>query len=155
MTKAGYNRPRAAGLLAFAFAPASPPAVPPRLVVVIAVDQLRADYLDRFRPWFGPDGFNRFFRTGAVYPRARYEHVTTETCPGHAAQISHPGSDAVVPAIARGGAVGHLERLLDLAALFERRDHGVHVVAVESVTHAPHQLDVLLGHRRPVSAAKR
>ena len=28
----------------------------PRLVVVIAVDQLRPDYLDRFRPYFGPRG---------------------------------------------------------------------------------------------------
>ena len=88
----------AAGLLAFAFAAASPPAVPPRLVVVIAVDQLRADYLDRFRPWFGPDGFNRFFRTGAVYPRARYEHVTTETCPGHAVMLtgSYGGVNGIV-----------------------------------------------------------
>ena len=42
------------------------PTPPPKLVVVIAVDQLRADYLDRFRPWFGPGGFNRLLRTGAV-----------------------------------------------------------------------------------------
>jgi hypothetical protein len=73
------------------------PIPPPRLVVVIAVDQLPADYLDRFRPWFGPGGFNRFFRTGAVYPRARYEHVTTETCPGHAVMLT--GSYATVNGI--------------------------------------------------------
>ena len=86
-----------AGLLALAFATAPPPVAPPRLVVMIAVDQLRADYLDRFRPWFGPDGFNRFFRTGAVYPRARYEHVITETCPGHAVMLT--GSYASVNGI--------------------------------------------------------
>ena len=65
-----------------------PAASPPRLVVVIAVDQLPAYYLDRFRPWFGPGGFNRFFRAGAVYPRARYAHVITETCPGHAVMLT-------------------------------------------------------------------
>jgi predicted AlkP superfamily pyrophosphatase or phosphodiesterase len=84
-----------AGLLLLALA--SAPVRPPALVVVIAVDQLRADYLDRFRPWFGPGGFNRFLREGASYPRARYEHVTTETCPGHAVMLT--GSYATVSGI--------------------------------------------------------
>jgi Type I phosphodiesterase / nucleotide pyrophosphatase len=88
-------------LLAWTFAAAPPASAPPRLVVVIAVDQLRADYLDRFRPWFGPRGFNRFLRTGAVYPRARYEHVTTETCPGHAVMLT--GSYATVNGIVANG----------------------------------------------------
>ncbi|MDQ2980081.1 MAG: alkaline phosphatase family protein [Acidobacteriota bacterium] len=60
------------------------PAPKPSLVVVISVDQMRADYLDRFRPWFGKDGFNRFLERGAVYPEARHRHATTFTCPGHA-----------------------------------------------------------------------
>jgi predicted AlkP superfamily pyrophosphatase or phosphodiesterase len=57
----------------------------PSLVVVISVDQMRADYLDRFRPYFGKDGFNRFLEHGAVYPEARYRHAVTYTGPGHAA----------------------------------------------------------------------
>src|SRR4029453_65568 len=56
----------------------------PSLVVVISVDQMRADYLERFRPWFGPDGFNRFLEKGAVFPQARHRHSTTFTGPGHA-----------------------------------------------------------------------
>jgi len=61
-------------------------AVPgPSLVVVISVDQMRADYLDRFRPWFGKDGFNRFLERGAVWTEARHRHATTFTGPGHAA----------------------------------------------------------------------
>ncbi|HTD53362.1 MAG TPA: alkaline phosphatase family protein, partial [Thermoanaerobaculia bacterium] len=32
----------------------------PSLVVVVSVDQMRADYLDRFGPYFSKDGFNRF-----------------------------------------------------------------------------------------------
>src|SRR2546426_10675973 len=49
----------------------------PALVVVISVDQMRADYLDRFRPWFGDDGFNRFLKTGASFPNAAYRNAAT------------------------------------------------------------------------------
>ncbi|HYC33532.1 MAG TPA: alkaline phosphatase family protein [Gemmatimonadales bacterium] len=62
----------------------APRPVRPRLVVAIAVDQLRADYMDRFRPYFGPGGFNLFLTRGARFAQARYEHATTSTCPGHA-----------------------------------------------------------------------
>jgi hypothetical protein len=65
-------------------APRLPPRSRPRLVVVIAVDQLRADYIDRFRPWFGPGGFNLFLQRGARFAQARHRHATTSTCPGHA-----------------------------------------------------------------------
>ncbi len=60
------------------------PVLPPRLVVVLVVDQLRADYMDRFRPFFGRSGFNLFLERGARYPQARHQHGTTSTCPGHA-----------------------------------------------------------------------
>ena len=60
----------------------------PRLVVAIAVDQLRADYMDRFRPFFGPSGFNLFLQRGASFASARYEHATTSTCPGHAVMLT-------------------------------------------------------------------
>lgn len=65
-------------------ASAQAPAATPRLVVAIAVDQLRADYMDRFRPFFARGGFDLFFRRGASFAEARYEHATTSTCPGHA-----------------------------------------------------------------------
>jgi arylsulfatase A-like enzyme len=57
----------------------------PALVVVISVDQMRADYLERFRPWFGRDGFNRLLERGARFREARHRHAATFTCPGHAA----------------------------------------------------------------------
>ncbi|HTD52417.1 MAG TPA: alkaline phosphatase family protein, partial [Thermoanaerobaculia bacterium] len=57
----------------------------PSLVVVISVDQMRPDYLDRFRPYFGKDGFKRFLDRGAVFPQARQRHAVTFTGPGHAA----------------------------------------------------------------------
>ncbi len=65
-------------------APAQAPAAKPRLVVAIAVDQLRADYMDRFSRFYGRSGFNLFLQRGASFAEARYEHATTSTCPGHA-----------------------------------------------------------------------
>ncbi len=56
----------------------------PALIVVISVDQMRSDYLTRFRPWFRRDGFRRFLERGARYPESRHRHATTVTCPGHA-----------------------------------------------------------------------
>lgn len=63
---------------------AQAPGAKPRLVVAIAVDQLRADFMDRFRPFFARGGFNLLLQRGASFPSARYEHATTSTCPGHA-----------------------------------------------------------------------
>ncbi len=60
----------------------------PRLVVAIAVDQLRADYMERFRPFFGRGGFNLFLERGASFTAARHEHATTSTCPGHAVMLT-------------------------------------------------------------------
>jgi len=72
-------------LLLAVFTTAATAAEPPRLVVVISVDQLRFDYVDRFSPWLTERGFKRFRREGAVFPNARYRYSVTFTGPGHAA----------------------------------------------------------------------
>ncbi len=66
--------------------PPAPEAGPerPRLVLVIVIDQCRADYFERFLPFFGERGFRRLLREGAVYSDVRYRHATTYTGPGHA-----------------------------------------------------------------------
>jgi arylsulfatase A-like enzyme len=74
----------AGAAMLFLAAIALPAAEKPSLVVVISVDQMRADYLDRFRPYFGKDGFNRFLERGAWYTQAHHRHSYTETAPGHA-----------------------------------------------------------------------
>lgn len=56
----------------------------PGLIVVISIDQMRTDYLARFRPYFGRDGFNRFLQRGAQFPENRHRHAVTFTGPGHA-----------------------------------------------------------------------
>lgn len=60
----------------------------PRLAVVISIDQFRADYLERFRPFFVDGGLNRFLRDGIVFTDAHYRHGVTKTAPGHAVILS-------------------------------------------------------------------
>ena len=43
----------------------------PRLVVNIAVDQLRTDYIEHFAPLYGEEGFKRLLQKGRVYEAAR------------------------------------------------------------------------------------
>ena len=60
----------------------------PSLVVVIALDQFRADYLQRFRSHFGPNGFNLFLNQGTVFTDCHYKHAFTITGPGHAVMLT-------------------------------------------------------------------
>jgi len=76
--------------------PSSRPGVslPEGLVLVIVVDQMRADELD---PAFG-GGLGWLARKGRVYPDALVDHAHTETCPGHAVLLTghHPGPAGVL-----------------------------------------------------------
>src|SRR5262245_44215427 len=55
----------------------------PKLVVLLVVDQMRADYVDRFKDeWTA--GLKRLVTDGAWYSRAAYPYLTTVTCAGHA-----------------------------------------------------------------------
>jgi predicted AlkP superfamily pyrophosphatase or phosphodiesterase len=54
----------------------------PRLVVMLIVDQMRADYLQTFaRHWQG--GFRTLLNEGLVFDNARYPYLNTLTCAGH------------------------------------------------------------------------
>ena len=58
-------------------------AAPPKLAVIIVVDQMRADYVDRFNgEWTG--GLKRMTTQGAWFQQAAYPYLTTVTCAGHA-----------------------------------------------------------------------
>jgi predicted AlkP superfamily pyrophosphatase or phosphodiesterase len=61
---------------------------PPKLVVAILVDQLRSDYLDRFRDQFGEGGFKLLLEKGAFMANAHYSYAPTVTGPGHASFLS-------------------------------------------------------------------
>ena len=59
----------------------------PRLVVLIAVDQMRADYLDRFMPQMS-GGLRKLAEEGAFFTNAFQDHAVTETAVGHAAMLA-------------------------------------------------------------------
>ena len=74
--------------LALAVWPAAGAAPPrPKLVVVITVDQLRPDYLARWRPQL-TGGFFTLLADGAVFTNAFQDHGVTETAPGHSTVLS-------------------------------------------------------------------
>jgi Type I phosphodiesterase / nucleotide pyrophosphatase len=56
----------------------------PKLVVVIVLDQFRADYLERYRTDFKGHGFKLFLDKGADFLDCYYDYANTETAPGHA-----------------------------------------------------------------------
>lgn len=60
------------------------PVDPPRLVVGIVVDQMRQEYLYRYYPKFGDDGFKRLINEGFMLRNAHYNYAPTVTGPGHA-----------------------------------------------------------------------
>jgi len=74
-----------------------PPAKPPRLVLALAIDQFRPDYLDRWRPQF-TGGLAFLLREGVFYPHGQQDHAITETAPGHSTMLSgrSPASTGIV-----------------------------------------------------------
>lgn len=56
----------------------------PQLVVVLVVDQMRYDYLAKFRANFGKDGFNRLLNEGSLCTSAKHEYMLTQQLPGYA-----------------------------------------------------------------------
>ena len=62
---------------------AAKPSAKPKLLVMIVVDQMRGDYVDKFRgQWTG--GLKRLVAEGAWFHEAAYPYAATETCVGHA-----------------------------------------------------------------------
>src|SRR6187402_2295758 len=56
----------------------------PKLVIVLVIDQFRADYLERYRADFKGRGFKLFLEKGAYFPDCYYDYANTKTAPGHA-----------------------------------------------------------------------
>ncbi len=56
----------------------------PKLVILLVIDQFRADYLDRYRADFKGRGFRLFLDHGAYFEDCYYDYANTKTAPGHA-----------------------------------------------------------------------
>jgi predicted AlkP superfamily pyrophosphatase or phosphodiesterase len=71
-------------LIAIQIAAASAYDAKPKLVVVITVDQLRADLLQRYKAKFTDGGFRLLMDRGAYFTDCNYNYVNLHTAPGHA-----------------------------------------------------------------------
>ena len=72
------------------------PAPPPKLMVVISVDQLSSDLFDEYRPLLN-GGFAKLGR-GTVFPHAYQGHAASETCPGHSTILTgaYPARNGII-----------------------------------------------------------
>jgi predicted AlkP superfamily pyrophosphatase or phosphodiesterase len=70
----------------------------PRLVLFIAVDQFRYDYLERFGDLFVANGFKRLLREGASWTQSNYDHMPTYTAPGHGTMMTgaYPAESGII-----------------------------------------------------------
>jgi hypothetical protein len=76
-------------LIAWA-APGAEPAADgrPKLAVIVVFDQMRGDYLERWKDLFVEDGFKRLQRDGIWFTNCHYPYACTITGPGHASILS-------------------------------------------------------------------
>src|ERR1041385_1076412 len=84
----GFLRLLMMPLLAIAFTTFAATPASPALVLVIMVDQFRADYLARFQPYFVPGGIRLFLEQGANFSDCIQRHAVTKTAPGHAVVLT-------------------------------------------------------------------
>jgi predicted AlkP superfamily pyrophosphatase or phosphodiesterase len=56
----------------------------PKLVIGVVVDQMKAEYLDRFYDDYSQEGFKRLMNEGYSFHNMNYNYVPTYTAPGHA-----------------------------------------------------------------------
>jgi predicted AlkP superfamily pyrophosphatase or phosphodiesterase len=63
----------------------------PRLVLLVTIDQLRTDFIQRFEHRLRPRGFRYLLKDGVYFTDARYKHANTATGPGHATLVTGAG----------------------------------------------------------------
>src|SRR5438477_1266914 len=86
----------AAAAALFASQSAAQAPAPPKLLVVISIDQFSANLFDEYRPQF-TGGFARL-ATGTVFRNGYQSHALTETCPGHSTMVTgdHPARTGII-----------------------------------------------------------
>jgi predicted AlkP superfamily pyrophosphatase or phosphodiesterase len=85
------------GALVVLSLPAQESVTAPSLVLVLGIDQMRFDYLERFDDLY-EGGLRTLIDEGALFTNARYRHAVTETGPGYSVILSgrHPKSSGIV-----------------------------------------------------------
>jgi len=63
-------------------------AAKPKLAVVVVIDQMRGDYLEKWKDLFVEGGFKRLQTEGAWFTNCHYPYSDTLTAPGHASLLT-------------------------------------------------------------------
>lgn len=73
-------------------------ATKPKLIVVVSFDQMRGDFLEKFKDRFGRNGFARVLREGTSFSNCFFDHAVNLTCPGHATLLTgcYPDKSGIV-----------------------------------------------------------
>ncbi|WP_297339202.1 alkaline phosphatase family protein [Pseudophaeobacter sp.] len=97
--------------------------LPPKLIVQITVDQLRADLLERFATAAPGSGFQRLMSNGVWFRNAEHRHANTETVVGHTTLST--GADPAVH-----GLIGnnYLDSQLPISAQVEQNSDSAGIV---------------------------
>jgi predicted AlkP superfamily pyrophosphatase or phosphodiesterase len=77
--------------------PVTSSAKKPALIIMISVDMLSGEIMDRYMDDSLPGGLGRIMREGVVFENGYQEHAFTETGPGHSTLLSgrHPSSTGI------------------------------------------------------------
>lgn len=69
-----------------------------KIIVLIAVDGLRGDILNRYNPNLGEVGFRRLMEGGVWYTNVHHAQANTETIVGHTtlATCAHPSEHGMI-----------------------------------------------------------
>jgi predicted AlkP superfamily pyrophosphatase or phosphodiesterase len=70
----------------------------PRLVIALSFDQMRGDYIDKWRTYWGKTGFNRLLARGVHFTNCLNDHASNITAPGHAILMTghYPNTTGIV-----------------------------------------------------------
>src|SRR6201996_2862245 len=77
--------------------PTAQPSKKPALIIMISVDMLSGEIMDRYVDSSMPGGLGRLMREGVVFENGYQQHAFTETGPGHSTLLSgrHPSSTGI------------------------------------------------------------
>jgi predicted AlkP superfamily pyrophosphatase or phosphodiesterase len=123
----------------------------PKLAVLLVFDQMRGDYLEKWRPLFGEGGFKRLQDEGAWFKNCHYPYAYTLTAPGHTSLVTGatPSRHGIIANDWYDRATG--ETVTSVTPPPEQKRLGVGPYRRKSQTIGDVLLDVLTGKSRVAS----
>lgn len=87
----------------------------PKIVVGIMVDQLRTDYIEQLRPYFGTNGFNRLISEGVYIPDLDFSNTVSDSPSG--TTVVYTGAWPATSGVASAESLEHSPENLKVSTL--------------------------------------